>query len=647
MIPELGHFALILALCVGLTLGLLPMLSRPHDAALSLSVARRAAALLFALTLLAAAALAWSFAVHDFSVRYVASHSHSTLPLAYRLAALWGSHEGSMLLWLLTLAGWTAAVALRVPGLPAPMAGRVLGVLGWISVGLLLFVLGSSNPFLRLMPAAADGRDLNALLQDPGMVFHPPALYLGYVGFAVPFAFAVAALWSGQLPPAWLRWLRPWVLSAWAALTLGIVLGSSWAYRVLGWGGWWFWDPVENASLLPWLAGLALLHALAAAEAREHFKRWVLLLAIGCFGLSLIGTFIVRSGAITSVHAFATDPRRGVFILALLGASLGSALWLYAARAPRIGGGRPFALVSREALLLSNTLLFSVATASVLLATLYPMALDALGLGKISVGPPYFEAVLLPLLAPAVFLMGVGPLARWQGSRLPELTRRLRWAVLASVATALLAMALGRPGGLLGIGFFLAAWVLCTVPLGWLKQPAGPRSLRFWGMQLAHLGVGVFILGVTVVKGFQIEREVPLAVGQVAQVGAYRLRLDALESFQAHNHGGARAHLTLMHGGEVLAVLKPESRRYRAQDMTVSVPAIASSAWRDIYVAMGEPVGPRAWGLRLQYKPMILWVWGGFVLMSVGAVLAACDRRYRAREPESPRRAVRAAGCSG
>nr|WP_297357855.1 heme lyase CcmF/NrfE family subunit [uncultured Caldimonas sp.] len=627
MIAELGHFALILAMLMAVLGGVAVPLSGAARVGAALSLAQRAAGLVFLLSVLAAAALTWSFAVNDFSVRYVAAHSHSTLPLGYRLVAVWGSHEGSMLLWTTTLAGWSAAVALAADRLGAPLGARVLAVLAWIQVGLCAFVLFSSNPFTRLIPAPADGRDLNALLQDPGMALHPPALYLGYVGFAVPFAFAVATLWQGELRPPALRWLRPWALAAWAALTVGIVLGSTWAYRVLGWGGWWFWDPVENASLLPWLAGLALLHTLAAAEAREQFKRWVLLLAIAGFGLSLIGTFIVRSGAITSVHAFATDPRRGVFILAMLAASVGSALLLFGARAHRLGGGPAFAPVSRESFLLANGLLFSVATGSVLLATVYPMVIDALRLGKISVGPPYFEAVLAPLMAPAVFLMAAAPLARWRLTPTPELVHRLRWAFAVSVAAALLALVLGRASAMLGLGFLLAAWVLAAGTVAVWR--ARPRTASGWGMHLAHLGVGVFVLGVTVLKGYEIEREVPMRAGEQVQVGPYAVQLDGFDAIEAVNHRGVRARLTLFAQGQPVTVLAPESRAYLAQDMTVSAPSIHSTVWRDVYVALGEQLAPGTWGVRVQYKPLMWWVWAGFLMMAAGAVLALCDRRYR------------------
>jgi cytochrome c-type biogenesis protein CcmF len=655
MVPELGLFALILALgfsllmgCAGAGVAALdpPEGAGPH-AALWAALARRAAAMVLLLCVAAAAALAWAFVSHDFSVRYVAANSHSTLPMLYRLSAMWGSHEGSMLLWVVTLAGWTTAVAWSTRGVEPALACRLLCVLGLVLAGLLLFVLLSSNPFVRLVPRPADGSDLNALLQDPGMAFHPPALYLGYVGFAVPFAFAVAALWAGRMPAAWLTWLRPWVLVAWAALTLGIVLGSHWAYRVLGWGGWWFWDPVENASLLPWLTGVALLHLLPAAIARGAFARGVLLLAIAGLALSLIGTFIVRSGAITSVHAFATDPKRGVFILSLLAASIGSALWLYAARSDRLAAARPAALVSRETLLLVNALLFSAAATTVLVATLYPMGLEAFGGPRISVGAPYFETVLVPLLAPALFLMVLGPLARWQAAPLPALLVQVRWAALAALAGGLLAHVAVLGGGwhAIGpaIGVALGAWVVAgtlAMVLARLRRD-GTRALTRHGVALwtAHLGVGIFVLAVALLRGGQIEREVAMRVGDTQAVGGFRITLQALEQVRAANHDAVRARFLLQDAaGREIAVLEPQSRAYRTQEMTVSVPAIDIGLLRDVYVALGTPTQPGTWGVRLQYKPMMSWVWIGFLLTGVGALVGAWPvARRRAGAAEQPR----------
>ncbi|TMH05365.1 MAG: heme lyase CcmF/NrfE family subunit, partial [Betaproteobacteria bacterium] len=453
MIPEVGHFALIVALLTALVQSILPMLGATIREPRLMALARPAARAQFVLVALAFACLAWSFVANDFSVQNVATNSNSELPLHYRVAATWGSHEGSLLLWTLMLGGWSFAVTLFSRNLPAPMLARVISVMGLVSAGFLLFLLFTSNPFERLMPAAAEGRDLNPLLQDPGMVFHPPLLYMGYVGFSVAFSFAIAALLGGRLDATWARWSRPWTTVAWAFLTVGIALGSGWAYYTLGWGGWWFWDPVENASFMPWLTGTALIHSLAVTEKRGAFKSWTVLLAIIVFSLSLLGTFLVRSGVLTSVHAFATDPARGVFILAFLAIVIGGSLALFAYRAGKVGLGGTFGLLSRESMLLANNVLLMVALASVLLGTLYPLFLDALNLGKISVGPPYFDTVFYPLMAPAAFLMGVGPLARWTRTPLPELAARLRWALGVAAATALVApLLLGRWSLLVAFG---------------------------------------------------------------------------------------------------------------------------------------------------------------------------------------------------
>ncbi|MGW8271681.1 MAG: heme lyase CcmF/NrfE family subunit, partial [Burkholderiales bacterium] len=463
MIPELGHFALILALCIALVQGTLPIVGAARGNRTLIALARPAAQGQFVFVLIAFCALAWSFAQNDFSVSYVANHSNSKLPLAYRLSGVWGGHEGSLLLWMMMLTVWMLAVSVFSKTLPDAMVARILGVLGLISIGFYAFMLFTSNPFERLLPAAADGTDLNPLLQDPGMVFHPPMLYMGYVGFSVAFAFSIAALLDGRLDASWARWSRPWTTAAWIFLTLGIALGSYWAYYELGWGGWWFWDPVENASFMPWLVGTALIHSLAVTEKRGAFRAWTVLLAIVAFSLSLLGTFLVRSGVLTSVHAFATDPKRGIFILAFLAVVAGSSLMLFAWRAPKVGLGGRFELLSRESMLLVNNVVLSVAAFTVMLGTLYPLVLDALGLGKISVGPPYFEAVFVPLMVPAVFLMAVGPITRWKEAKLPELAHRLRWAAAVAVATAiLLPLTLGSWRPLSALGFLLAGWVIAA-----------------------------------------------------------------------------------------------------------------------------------------------------------------------------------------
>src|SRR5438105_260985 len=531
MIPEVGHFALIVALLTALVQGILPMLGAAIREPRLMALARPAARAQFVLVALAFACLAWSFVANDFSVQNVATNANSELPLHYRVAATWGSHEGSLLLWTLMLGGWSFAVTLFSRNLPAPMLARVISVMGLVSAGFLLFLLFTSNPFERLMPAAAEGRDLHPLLQDPGMVIHPPTLYMGYVGFSVAFAFAIAALLGGRLDATWARWSRPWTTVAWAFLTIGIALGSGWAYYTLGWGGWWFWDAVENASFMPWLIGTALIHSLAVTEKRGAFKSWTVLLAIVAFSLSLLGTFLVRSGVVTSVHAFATDPARGVFILLFLAIVIGGSLALFAYRAGKVGLGGAFGIVSRESALLANNILLAVAMASVLLGTLYPLFLDALNLGKISVGPPYFDAVFYPLLAPAVFLMGVGPMARWSKASLPDLWTRLRWALaVAVVAAVILPMILGRWSPLIAAGLFLALWVIVSSMVSLRTRLAGSHrrgliaklaaiSPSYYGMLLAHLGVAVFIVGVTLVKGYESEQDVRLDVGQSIEVG--------------------------------------------------------------------------------------------------------------------------------
>jgi cytochrome c-type biogenesis protein CcmF len=543
MIPELGHFALILALAFALVQGVLPLVGAARGHGALIALAKPAARAQFVFIVLAYAALTHAFVGNDFSVLYVTQHSNSALPLVYRITAVWGGHEGSILLWVLILAGWTLAVSLFSKPLDARTVARILGVMGLVSSGFLMFTLFTSNPFARLLPAAGNGQDLTPLLQDPGMVIHPPMLYMGYVGFVVAFAFAIAALLAGRLDAAWARWSRPWTTIAWCFLTCGIALGSFWAYYELGWGGWWFWDPVENASLMPWLAGTALMHSLAVTEKRGAFRMWTALLAIITFSLSLLGTFIVRSGVLTSVHAFASDPARGVFILGFLTLVIGGSLLLFAWRAPRVaamnsGGG--FETVSREAMLLANNVLLVVACASVMLGTLYPLVIDALGLGKLSVGPPYFNAVFVPLMAPALFLMGIGPLARWRRAAVVDLALRLRWAAGVSVASALLAPLLLRQWTpMVGFGLLLAAWIFSTALLNLFTRlrehpaPAWSERLRaqpgsYYGMLLAHLGVAVFITGVTVVGGFAVEKDVRMAVGETVETSGYVFKLEGM-----------------------------------------------------------------------------------------------------------------------
>jgi cytochrome c-type biogenesis protein CcmF len=644
MIPELGHFAVIVALMVSVTLSFFSLVGAVRGNRVWMSVARPAAHVQFGLVALAFGCLAYAFLSNDFSVLNVASNSNSQLPWFYRLAATWGSHEGSLLLWVLMLSGWTSAVALFSRQVPTDMVARILGVMALVSIGFFLFMLLTSNPFDRLLPPAADGRDLNPLLQDPGMVIHPPMLYMGYVGFSVVFGFAIAALLSGRLDSAWARWSRPWTTVAWMFLTIGIALGSWWAYYELGWGGWWFWDPVENASFMPWLCGTALMHSLAVTEKRGGFKIWTVLLAILTFSLSLLGTFLVRSGVLTSVHAFATDPARGVFILGFLIVVVGASLVLFAWRAPSVGLGGRFDVFSREGALLANNVLLLVAAASVLLGTLYPLFLDALGLGKISVGPPYFEAVFVPLMAPAMFLIGVGPLARWKKASLPDLAVRLKWAFgVALISAAVLPFVMGRWSAMVAFGLLLAVWIVASGvvnlrerlqqlaatgggrPASYLKKL--PRG--YYGMLLAHSGVAAFIAGVTLVNGYETEKDVMMAPGNTVSIGGYTMRLERFEDIVGPNYTGVRGVMTVLKNGRERNVMYPEKRLYSVQQMPMTEAAIDTGFTRDLYVSLGEVVEGGAWIVRVYHKPFVDWIWGGAFLMAMGGLLSISDRRYR------------------
>jgi cytochrome c-type biogenesis protein CcmF len=641
MIPELGHFALIIAFCLALAGGPLALLGAAAGKHSWIGFARPAAQGQCLFVMIAFAALTYAFVSNDFSVAYVANHSNTALPLQYRVAAVWGGHEGSLLLWLLMLSSWMVAVSLFSGHLPEQMTARVLGVMSLVSVGFLAFTLFASNPFERLFPGPAEGRDLNPLLQDPGMVLHPPMLYMGYVGFSVAFAFAMAALLGGRLDASWARWSRPWTTVAWMFLTIGIALGSWWAYYELGWGGWWFWDPVENASFMPWLVGTALMHSLIVTEKRGSFRIWTVLLAICAFSMSLLGTFLVRSGVLTSVHAFATDPKRGVFILAFLVLVIGGSLLLFAWRAPTVRGGGSFDTVSRESLLLTNNVLLMAAAGSVMLGTLYPLFLDALGLGKLSVGPPYFEAVFVPLMTPALFLMGIAPLARWKQAALPELLKRVRWAFGISLVTALLLpFTLGTWKPMVAFGLLLAVWIIVTAGVNllarlrpgaagsWMArlraQPAG-----YYGMLLAHCGVAVFIIGVTLVKGYESEQDVRMEIGESVAAAGYDIRFDGVRDVQGPNYIAARGTLTVIRDGKTLLTLHPEKRIYLAQRMPMTEAAIDPGFTRDLYVALGESVGENAWTVRVYVKPFVDWIWGGCLLMALGGLLAVVDRRYR------------------
>jgi cytochrome c-type biogenesis protein CcmF len=641
MIPEIGQFALIVALLLAITQATLPMIGASRGNSTWIALAAPAGQAQFIFVAIAFCCLGYSFITNDFSVLNVATNSNSQLPLHYRLAATWGSHEGSLLLWTLMLSLWTVAVSLFSRHLPEEMVARVLGVMGFISVGFLLFMLLTSNPFTRLSPVPVDGRDLNPLLQDPAMVAHPPMLYMGYVGFSVAFAFAIAALIGGRLDATWARWSRPWTTVAWMFLTCGIALGSFWAYYELGWGGWWFWDPVENASFMPWLVGTALIHSLAVTEKRGGFKSWTVLLAIAAFSLSLLGTFLVRSGVLTSVHAFATDPKRGIFILVFLLIVIGGSLLLYAIRAKQVGVGGKFDVVSRESLLLSNNVLLTVAAASVLLGTLYPLVVDVLGGAKLSVGPPYFNLVFVPLMAPAMFLMGIGPIARWKKASLPDLVTRLRWAFVISVLSAIvLPFVLGGFKWLVSLGLLLAIWIVTTIVVNlWERvrvtsgqlntfQKLRTQSRSYYGMQVAHLGVAVFIVGVTLVTGYQTEQDVRMSPGDVVTTGRYSFRFNGVTNETGPNYVAGRAEMVVSQDGVEIEKMFPEKRNYTATGSVMTETAIDSGIFRHLYISLGEPVGGGAWSVRVYYKPFVGWIWFGAILMALGGGLAVSDRRY-------------------
>ena len=652
MIPELGNFALILAALVAFILGTLPLIGAHRNQMAWVAVARPAATAMALLVTFSFACLMQSFVTSDFSVVYVAQHSNALLPIQYRVAAVWGGHEGSLLLWMLFLTWWAFAVAMLSRQLPDNMVARVLGTLGLVAFGFMLFILITSNPFERLLPAAIEGRDLNPLLQDFGLVIHPPLLYMGYVGFSVAFAFAIAALLSGQLDAAWARWSRPWTMAAWCFLTLGIAMGSWWAYYELGWGGWWFWDPVENASFLPWLVGTALIHSLAVTEKRGSFKNWTVLLAISAFSLSLLGTFLVRSGVLTSVHAFATDPRRGIFILIFLVAVIGSSLALFAWRAPKVGLGGRFGLISRESMLLTNNVLLVVAAATVLLGTLYPLLIDALGVGKISVGPPYFNAVFVPVMAPVLFLMGIGPFAHWKEASFGEILRTLRWAFVAAAIVAIgLPFAYGSWAPLTALGLLLAGWVTLSSLINFVQRVqhtrAGqsflsaalkqPRS--FIGMNVAHIGIAVFVVGVTMVSSFQEENDVKMAPGETTHVAGYSFTFNGVKAVQGPNYLAAQGDFDLAVDGKFQKKMNPEKRTYQSSSMPMTEAAIDAGFLRDVYVSLGEPIDrdkPEGeWAVRVYYKPFVDWIWGGCLMMALGGLLAALDRRYRVKSRAS------------
>lgn len=655
MIPELGHLALILALCMAAVQATLPMIGAWRGDRQWMSLAQPAAWGQFAFLAFSFGCLTWAFMSDDFSVAYVASNSNSALPWYYKFSAVWGAHEGSLLLWALILGGWTFAVSVFSRQLPEVMLARVLGVMGMISIGFLSFLIITSNPFKRLLPnMPADGNDLNPLLQDFGLIVHPPMLYMGYVGFSVAFAFAIAALLGGRLDAAWARWSRPWTIIAWAFLSVGIVLGSWWAYYELGWGGWWFWDPVENASFMPWLVGTALIHSLAVTEKRGVFKSWTVLLAIAAFSLSLLGTFLVRSGVLTSVHAFAADPERGVFILGFLLAVVGSSLTLFAIRAPVVKSQVGFALWSRETLLLVNNLVLVVTAAMILLGTLYPLVLDALSGAKLSVGPPYFNALFLPLMALLMVVIAVGVLVRWKDTPVKWLVGMLGPVLVGSLVLGVLAaFVLGDfHWAVLAVGC-LSAWVLLAGVRDLLDKTRhkglikGARSLTrsYWGMQLAHAGIAVCALGVVLSSQYSAERDLRLAPGESVELGGYRFVFEGAAHHEGPNFTSDKGTVRVLDGDREISVLYPEKRLYTVQQSVMTEAGIDAGLTRDLYVALGEPLGDGAWAVRVHVKPFVRWIWLGGLLMGLGGVLAAFDPRYRVKVKTRVRDALGMAGA--
>ncbi|WP_293001647.1 heme lyase CcmF/NrfE family subunit [Nevskia sp.] len=640
MIPELGHFALILALGIALLQTVAPLIGYARRDAKLLAFAGSAAQGQFFCIAVAYVCLTISFVDTDFSVAYVAANAHTDLPLIYRVSAVWGAHEGSLLLWMFMLSGWTFAVSVFNRRLPADLSALVIAILGVISTGLLLFMLLTSNPFERLFPVPLQGRDLNPLLQDFGLAIHPPTLYMGYVGFSVAFAFAVAALITGKLDAAWARWTRPWTTTAWMFLTLGITLGSWWAYNELGWGGWWFWDPVENASFMPWLAGTALIHSLAVTEKRGLLKSWTALLAILTFSLSLLGTFLVRSGVLVSVHAFASDPARGLFILIFMAIVTGSALLLYAWRAPKLVSIGELNLFSREGLLLFNNVFLVVAAAAILVGTLYPLVLDALNLGKISVGPPYFNAVFLPMIAPLFVLVGLGAVVPWKKGKVGETWQRLKLPALAAVAIAIvLPLALHGRATLLAVtGALLGAWTIIAASQDVWRRIRAKRQFitgltsvprAVWGMTLAHAGLGVWALGVAFVISYGFEKDVRLAPNASTEIGDFTFGFVGAQEAKGPNFVAQQGEVTIEHGDHSVATLYPQKRFYPSQRNVMTESAVEASLLRDLYVSLGERFDDGSWSLRIYVKPMIRLIWLGGVLMFLGGCLAASDRRYR------------------
>jgi cytochrome c-type biogenesis protein CcmF len=641
MVPEWGHFALILALCISLALTSLPLIGTFTGNSLLMHSGRSLAIGLFVMVLISFICLVHAFINDDFSVAYVATNSNSLLPVYYKISAVWGGHEGSLLLWMLMLAGWTFAIAIFSKTLPLDMQARVLAVMGFIAVGFLLFMLLTSNPFDRLLPfAPGEGSDLNPLLQDIGLIIHPPVLYMGYVGFSATFAFAIAALLAGRLDSAWARWSRPWANLAWGFLTVGIALGSWWAYYELGWGGWWFWDPVENASFLPWLVGTALIHSLAVTEKRGMFKSWTILLAIFTFSLSLLGTFLVRSGVLTSVHAFASDPERGVFILFFLLLVVGGSLTLYALRAPVVKSIPSFNWLSRETLLLGNNVVLIVIMVTILLGTLYPLIADALGWGKISVGPPYFNFFFLPLMGLLCLMMALGPLANWKRTTGAHMLQLLWRPWLVSLAIGLIFPLFYREeySWLAALTVFLASWIVAALVVDLknklrnsdsIKLGLKKLTLSYYAMIIAHAGIAVTVVGVGLTSIYNELRDVRMDINQPVQVAEYEFTLMDVYRVEGPNFIADEARVNVNHNGKFLREMKPQKRRYLASGQVMTEVALDPGLFRDLYLAMGEPLNGKAWAMRVHFKPFVRWIWLGALMMAFGATLAVADKRYR------------------
>ena len=641
MLPELGHFALIVALAFAVMQAIVPLLGASSGRVQWMLMCRPLVWGQFAFLLLSFVILAISFVYDDFSVAYIATNSNSQLPVQYKISAVWGAHEGSLLLWVLLLSVWSMAVSIFSRNLPLDMLARALAVMGMISVGFLLFMLFTSNPFDRLLPNfPMDGRDLNPLLQDFGLIVHPPMLYMGYVGFSVAFSFAIAALLSGRLDASWARWSRPWTTVAWAFLTVGIALGSWWAYYELGWGGWWFWDPVENASFMPWLVGTALIHSLAVTEKRGAFKSWTVLLAIFAFSLSLLGTFLVRSGVLNSVHSFASDPGRGVFILTLLIISIGGSLLLYAIKAPTVTARVRFNWISKESFLLLNNVLLVVTAATVLLGTLYPMIADYFFAEKISVGAPFFNLFFVPLMSVLMLFISMGMMSRWKQTEAKWLATQLWPAALLSALLSFIFPLLygGEFLWQIALGVALSSWVIAATVLEVYRKANGrsglwqglkKQSLSFYGMCLAHIGVAVTAMGICIVSNYTQEHDVRLTKGQTVDAAGYHFVFDGVKKVQGANFIADEAQIRVFHGDQLFTTMQPQKRHYNVQRNMMTEADIDAGLFRDLYVALGEPLSNGAWAVRIHYKPFVRWLWLGAILMGLGGVLAVCDKRYR------------------